>query len=51
MHKATGGFIGSQERLRALIDPEARGAIAEAILGAREADAEAAACLEQALGA
>jgi hypothetical protein len=51
MHEATGGFMGSQERLRALIDPQARRAIAEAVLQAREADAGAAVHLARAMQA
>ena len=51
MHRATGGFMDAEERSRALIAPRARRAIGKAILSAREADAEAAAYLEQALGA
>jgi hypothetical protein len=43
MHEATGGYInpGDTERLRLMIDPVARGKIADIILavGAREAEA------------
>jgi hypothetical protein len=42
MHEATGGFISSDEQLRRLVDPAVRRQIAEAILQARDKDAEAA---------
>jgi hypothetical protein len=49
MHQATSGFIANDEQLRRLIRPAVRRQIAEAILRARDKDAEAADHIERAL--